>query len=91
VIGDVHTSDTEVSGTGRADRVTPEQQGAHKAGVVFGLAGAVRVRGGGRLSVLKPDAAGCGSIAEEAQWLPAERLRGREVSRAEAGRRETHR
>ncbi len=48
--------------------------------------GSVLVRGGGRLSVLKPEVAGCGAIADEAQWLPAERLRGREVSRAEVGR-----
>jgi hypothetical protein len=48
--------------------------------------GSVLVRGGGRLSVLKPDAPGRGDLADEAQWLPAERLRGREVTRAEAGR-----
>lgn len=46
--------------------------------------GSVLVRAGGRLSVLKPDASGRGDLADEAQWLPAERLRGREVSRAEA-------
>ncbi len=48
--------------------------------------GSVLVRGGGRLSVLTQDAPGRGDLADEAQWLPAERLRGREVSRAEAGR-----
>ena len=48
------------------------------------VVGSVLVRGGGRLSVLKPDVPGRGDLADEAQWLPAERLRGREVSRAEA-------
>ena len=33
--------------------------------------GSVLVRGGGRLSVLKPDAPGRGDLSNEAQWLPA--------------------
>ena len=50
--------------------------------------GSVLVRGGGRLSVLKAEALGRGTLADESQWLPAERLRGREISRAEVGRDE---
>jgi hypothetical protein len=48
--------------------------------------GSVLARGGGRLSVLKPEAPGQGDLANDAQWIPAERLCGHEVSRAEAGR-----
>ncbi|MCX7008593.1 MAG: hypothetical protein NTY53_15300 [Kiritimatiellaeota bacterium] len=47
--------------------------------------GSVLVRGGGWLSVLKPDAPGRGNLADDSLWLPAERLRSREVSHAEAG------
>ena len=39
--------------------------------------GAVLVRGGGRLSVLKPDAEYPGNLGDDAQWLPAERIEGR--------------
>ncbi|NNJ26684.1 hypothetical protein LzC2_27740 [Planctomycetes bacterium LzC2] len=43
--------------------------------------GAVLARGGGRLSVLKPDANYPGDLADESLWLPAERLSpGSEIS-----------
>src|SRR5207302_5408180 len=44
-------------------------------------AGSVLVRGGGQLSVLKAGAAYPGDLAREADWLPAERIKGAEVSR----------
>ncbi len=47
--------------------------------------GSVLVRGGGTLSVLKPDAAYPGDLADDAQWQPAERLAGDAASRAEVG------
>lgn len=50
--------------------------------------GSVLVRAGGRLSVLKPGAAYPGNLADDAQWIPAVRLAGREVTRKEAGREE---
>ncbi len=43
--------------------------------------GSVLVRGGGTLSVLKPDTAYPGDVANDAQWLAADRLVGGEVSR----------
>lgn len=48
--------------------------------------GSVLVRGGGSLSVLKPDAAYPGDLADDSQWIAAERLLGGEVSRKEVGR-----
>lgn len=47
--------------------------------------GSVVVRGGGRLSVLKADAPYPGNVTDEAQWLPAERLKRGELSREEVG------
>ncbi len=47
------------------------------------LAGSVLVSGGGVLSVLRADAAYPGDLANDAQWLPAERLVNGEVSRTE--------
>jgi hypothetical protein len=47
--------------------------------------GSVLVRGGGQLSVLKADAAYPGDLAKDADWLPAERIKGAEVSREEVG------
>lgn len=43
--------------------------------------GSVLVRGGGRLSVLKPDAAYPGGLTREEDWLPAERLQGAAITR----------
>ena len=48
--------------------------------------GSVLVRGGGSLSVLKPDAAYPGDLADDSQWIAAERLLDGEVSRQEVGR-----
>ncbi len=45
--------------------------------------GAVLVRGGGRLSVLKSGATAPGDLSDEAAWLPAERIVGGEVGTAE--------
>lgn len=52
--------------------------------------GAVLVRGGGRLSVLRSDKAVKypGDLTQDAQWLPAERIKNRRVSRDEVGREE---
>ncbi len=50
--------------------------------------GAILVRGGGVLSVLKPDAAYPGNLHDDTQWLPAQRLRGRGVTDAEVGEEE---
>ncbi len=47
--------------------------------------GSVLVRAGGQLSVLKAAAPYPGNLADDAQWIPATRLKGGEVSRAEAG------
>ncbi|HLQ46533.1 MAG TPA: hypothetical protein VK137_17450, partial [Planctomycetaceae bacterium] len=47
--------------------------------------GSVLVRGGGTLSVLKADAADPGHVAEDSQWIAAERLIDGEVSRQEVG------
>jgi hypothetical protein len=47
--------------------------------------GSVLVRGGGALSVLKASAVYPGNPADDSQWLPAERLAGDAVSRAEVG------
>jgi len=48
--------------------------------------GAVLARGGGRLSVLKPNAPYPGDLADETQWLAAERLANGRVCQTEAGR-----
>ena len=48
--------------------------------------GAVLVRGGGRLSVLKPTAKYPGNLADDAQWTPAERIKAGQISRDEVGR-----
>ena len=48
--------------------------------------GSVLVRGGGRLSVLKPGAAYPGDPGREQDWLAAKRLSGAEVSGEEVGR-----
>ena len=45
--------------------------------------GTVLTRGGGTLSVLKPGTPYPGNLADDAQWLPAERLVGAASSRAE--------
>jgi hypothetical protein len=50
--------------------------------------GTVLVRAGGQVSVLKPAAAYPGDIGDEAQWLPATRLSGREVVGEEVGQEE---
>lgn len=42
--------------------------------------GSVLVKGGGRLSVLKPGAAYPGNLEDEFVWLPAERIQDREVT-----------
>lgn len=47
--------------------------------------GSVLVRGGGSLSVLKSDAAYPGNVADDSQWLAAERLLDGQVSQAQAG------
>jgi len=46
--------------------------------------GSVLVRGGGQVSVLKPDAAYPGDLGDDAQWIAAERLKSRRVTRDEA-------
>jgi hypothetical protein len=45
--------------------------------------GAVLVRGGGQLSVLRPEAAYPGNLGDDAQWIPAVRIKGRQVGGAE--------
>jgi hypothetical protein len=47
--------------------------------------GAVLTRGGGALSVLKPAAGYPGRLADDADWIPAERLKGARVCRDEVG------
>lgn len=47
--------------------------------------GSVLVRGGGVLSVLKPGAAYPGNLADDSQWLPAERLVNGVPAHAEVG------
>ena len=46
--------------------------------------GSVLARGGGSLSVLKPDASYPGALNDDSQWLPAQRLVEGKPSRAEA-------
>jgi hypothetical protein len=50
--------------------------------------GSVLVRGGGRLSVLKPTAAYPGDLADDDQWIPAERLKAGQISHDEVGHEE---
>ena len=50
--------------------------------------GTIMVRGGGQLSVLKPAAPFPGRLDVEADWLPALRLKERQISRDEVGREE---
>ncbi len=50
--------------------------------------GSVLVRGGGALSVLRTDAPYPGNLADGTQWIPAERLAGRQVSHAEVDKEE---
>ncbi len=45
--------------------------------------GSVLVRGGGQLSVLRPEAAYPGNLADDSQWIPAQRLLRGQVSLAE--------
>ena len=47
--------------------------------------GSVLVRGGGSLSVLKPDATYPGDLADDSQWIAAQRLLNGEASRKEVG------
>jgi hypothetical protein len=47
--------------------------------------GSVLVRGGGRLSVLRGDAAYPGDPGDDAQWIPAQRLKARQATCDEAG------
>lgn len=47
--------------------------------------GSVLVAGGGSLSVLKPGAAYPGDLADDSQWIPAERLTANEVSQQPVG------
>lgn len=48
--------------------------------------GAVLVRGGGTLSVLKPGAAYPGNMADDTQWIPAQHVESADVTQDEAGR-----
>jgi hypothetical protein len=48
--------------------------------------GTVLVRGGGQLSVLRPDAVFPGNLADASQWIAAERLVQDQIGREEAGR-----
>ena len=50
--------------------------------------GAVLVRGGGRLSVLRPTATYPGDLADDTQWSPAERIKDGKISNDEVGREE---
>lgn len=50
--------------------------------------GTVLARGGGRVSVLKPEAKYPGDLNDEAQWISTERIVGHAVSSAEAGAEE---
>jgi len=47
--------------------------------------GSVLVAGGGRLSVLKPDASYPGDLADDSQWIPAERITDGEPGRPGVG------
>ncbi|WP_263351578.1 hypothetical protein [Acidicapsa acidisoli] len=47
--------------------------------------GTVLVRGGDQLSVLRPDAPYPGNLADDSQWIPAQRVFNRAVTTAEVG------
>ncbi|HEY3323049.1 MAG TPA: hypothetical protein VGP72_21535 [Planctomycetota bacterium] len=47
--------------------------------------GTVLARGGGQVSVLKPDAAYPGDMKDDSQWIPAQRIKMAKVCRDEAG------
>jgi hypothetical protein len=47
--------------------------------------GTVVVRGGGQLSVLRPDVAYPGRLNREADWIPAQRLTGTKIGASEVG------
>ena len=49
-------------------------------------AGSVLVRGGGTLSVLRANAPYPGNLADDSQWIPAQRIVDRQLSTAEVGR-----
>ncbi|HQZ66131.1 MAG TPA: hypothetical protein PLY87_13675, partial [Planctomycetaceae bacterium] len=66
-------------GEGRSDGVRHLRIGFRESVAV----GSVLVRGGGTLSVLKPDAVYPGNLADDSQWVAAERLVDGEVSRLE--------
>ena len=79
------TSAPEWNGVNFGDSKTP---GARHLRVGFNTAlpvGAVLVRGGGRMSVLKAGIAYPGRCAEEADWVPAQRLKKDIISSEEAG------
>ncbi len=48
-------------------------------------AGAIMVRGGGKVSVLKADAAYPGNLADDSQWISAERIKDAKLSSEEVG------
>jgi len=50
--------------------------------------GSVLVSGGGQVSVLQPDAAYPGDLKNDADWIPAERLKKGEMTRTEVGKGE---
>jgi hypothetical protein len=50
--------------------------------------GSILVRGGGQLSVLRPAAIYPGNLADEDQWVPAERCKAGQISSAEVGHEE---
>jgi hypothetical protein len=47
--------------------------------------GAVMTRGGGRVSVLKADAPFPGNLADDSQWIPAQRIKDGKLATDEAG------
>ncbi|MEI9999112.1 MAG: hypothetical protein WDO13_08030 [Verrucomicrobiota bacterium] len=47
--------------------------------------GSILARGGGRVSVLKPDAAAPGDMADDSLWIPAQRLKDGKLCDNEAG------
>lgn len=46
--------------------------------------GSVLARGGGELSVLKPDAAYPGNLSDDSQWIPAQRMQDGQINSLEA-------
>lgn len=45
--------------------------------------GSILVRGGGQVSVLRPDSPYPGNLSDDAQWIPARRIAGHQISNAE--------